>query len=92
MSFSLLSEPWIPLVSNTGQRQLGSLRDALLEPEKWRGIHGASPIETLSLYRLLLAISHRAIGPDPDPRVALIDSWPRVKLENYLLNWQLPKR
>ena len=88
MSFSLLSEPWIPLVSNTGQRQLGSLRDALLEPEKWRGIHGASPIETLSLYRLLLAISHRAIGPDPDPRVALIDSWPRVKLENYLLNWQ----
>jgi len=88
MFFSLLSEPWIPLVSNTGQRQLGSLRDALLAPQKWRGIDGASPIETLSLYRLLLAISHRAIGPDPDPRCALIDNWPRQKLETYLLNWQ----
>jgi len=88
MSFSLLSEPWIPLVSKAGQRHLGSLRDALLDPHKWRGIDGASPIETLSLYRLLLAISHRAIGPDPDPRVALLDSWPRQKLETYLQNWQ----
>jgi CRISPR system Cascade subunit CasA len=88
MSFSLLSEPWIPIVSKAGERQLGSLYDVLLDPQKWRGIDGASPIETLSLYRLLLAISHRALGPDTDPRVGLLNTWPRQKLETYLQNWQ----
>jgi CRISPR system Cascade subunit CasA len=87
MTFSLLTEPWIPLIDPDGQCVQGSLRDALLNPQRWRSINGFTPIETLSLYRLLLAICHRAIGPDPDPRVDLLDSWPTNKLEGYLQQW-----
>lgn len=86
-TFQLLTEPWIPLIGADGRRQEASLMDTLLTPERWRRIDGASPIETLSLYRLLLAICHRAIGPDPDPRVELLDHWPREKLETYLQEW-----
>jgi len=88
MTFSLLTEPWIPLIGTNGEALKGSLHDALLNPQQWRSINGASPIETLSLYRLLLAICHRAIGPDPRPRVDLLDDWPRKKLENYLQRWE----
>jgi CRISPR system Cascade subunit CasA len=88
MTFSLLTEPWIPLIDPEGQCVQGSLRDALLNPQRWRSINGSTPIETLSLYRLLLAICHRAIGPDPDPRVDLLDSWPTNKLEGYLQQWE----
>ena len=88
MHFSLLTEPWIPLLHTNGERLQGSLRDVLLNPQQWRAINGSSPIETLSLYRLLLAICHRAIGPDPDPRVELLDNWPIQKLESYLQRWE----
>jgi CRISPR system Cascade subunit CasA len=88
MSFSLLTEPWIPLLHTNGERLQGSLHDVLLQPQQWRAINGSSPIETLSLYRLLLAICHRAIGPDPDPRLELLDSWPIQKLGSYLQQWE----
>jgi CRISPR system Cascade subunit CasA len=87
MTFSLLHEPWIPLIATDGNRRLGSLLEALLDPDRWRGVDGANPIETLSLYRLMLAICHRAIGPARDPRVELLDSWPRASLQRYLKNW-----
>lgn len=87
MSFSLLTEPWLPLISSDGRRQDASLLDALLEPGRWRGLDGASPIETLSLHRLLLAICHRAIGPSVDSRAELLARWPRSDLESYLDRW-----
>jgi CRISPR system Cascade subunit CasA len=87
MSFSLLTEPWLPLISTDGRRQAVSLLDALLEPGRWRGLDGANPIETLSLHRLLLAICHRAIGPSVDPRTDLLARWPRSALEAYLDRW-----
>lgn len=87
MSFSLITEPWIPLIASDGDRQEASLQEALLEPHQWRGLDGANPIETLSLYRLLLAICHRAIGPSSDSRNALLSEWPRTALEGYLDQW-----
>ncbi len=88
MTFSLLKEPWIPLVANNGIFTLGSLQDALLYPAKWRGLGTTNPIQVLSLYRLLLAICHRAIGPgDLENRSALLDDWPSQKLEGYLERW-----
>lgn len=88
MTFSLLSEPWIPLLRRNGSATLGSLHDALLCPSAWRGIGPANPIETLALYRLLLAICHRSIGPgDPEDRAALLGPWPSQRLENYLDRW-----
>lgn len=88
MTFSLLKEPWIPLIANNGIFTLGSLQDALLYPAKWRGIGTTNPIQVLSLYRLLLAICHRGIGPGKlEDRSALLDDWPSQKLEGYLERW-----
>lgn len=87
MTYSLLTEPWIPLVALDGSRQAASLRDALLEPDRWKGIDGSNPVETLSLYRLLLAIAHRALGPSPDARTPLMGEWPKAKLEAYFDQW-----
>jgi len=87
MTFSLITEPWIPLVDSDGCHQEASLLEALLEPNRWRGLDGANPIETLSLFRLLLAICHRAIGPSTDQRAALLREWPRSAIEAYLDQW-----
>ena len=87
MSFSLLTEPWIPLIATDGRRQEASLLEALLDPERWRGVDGANPIETLSLYRLLLAICHRAFGPSADVRSDLLETWPKQALRVYLERW-----
>ena len=88
MTFSLLREPWIPLLNHDGTRAFGSLHDALLRPAEWRGIGTTNPVEALALYRLLLAICHRAIGPgDPEQRATLLEDWPSQKLENYLEHW-----
>lgn len=87
MTYSLLTEPWIPLIATDGSRHEASLLDVLLDPGRWRGVDGANPIETLSLYRLLLAICHRAVGPSADPRSALLDSWPQPAIRDYLKQW-----
>jgi CRISPR system Cascade subunit CasA len=87
MTFSLLKEPWIPLIAKDGSRREASLLDVLLDPEQWRRVDGVNPIETLSLYRLLLAICHRALGPSTDPRSALLESWPQQALRTYLEQW-----
>ena len=87
MTFSLLTEPWIPLIAKDGVLVLGSLEDALLHPAKWRGI-STNPIEVLALYRLLLAICHRGIGPGyPEDRSDLLDDWPSKRLEDYFERW-----
>ena len=88
MSFSLLTESWIPLVAHDGTRTNGSLHDVLLTPAKWRGVGTTKPTEVLALYRLLLAICHRAIGHgNTAQRADLLDNWPGQKLETYLDHW-----
>ena len=88
MRFSLLTEPWLPLVTHGGAYGFVSLRDALLHPAKWRGVGATNPIQVLSLYRLLLAICHRGIGPgDLENRAALLDDWPSQQLGAYLEHW-----
>lgn len=88
MRFSLLTEPWLPLITHGGAYGFVSLRDALLHPAKWRGVGTTNPIQVLSLYRLLLAICHRGIGPgDLEDRAALLDDWPSQQLGAYLEHW-----
>ena len=88
MPFSLLRESWIPLLSHDDTLTFGSLRDALLRSAEWRGIGTSNPIEVLALYRLLLAICHRALGPgDLEQRATLLGDWPNQKLEDYLEHW-----
>jgi len=88
VTYSLLTESWIPLVSASGIRSTASITDALLIPSQWRGIDSTNPIECLALHRLLLAICHRAIGPGTtEQRGALLDSWPTQQIQEYLNHW-----
>ena len=87
--FNLLTEPWIPLVASDGSMVSASIRDALLQPNRWTGIATVSPVECIALHRLLLAIAHRAIGPgDLAQRSALLDTWPTHQVDAYLQQWE----
>ena len=63
-SFNLVDEPWIPCISLQGASisHLG-IADTLLQAQQFREIHDASPLVTVSLHRLLLAILYRACAP-----------------------------
>lgn len=63
MAFDLVSEPWLPCRARDGTRvTLGIL--ALFErAHELECIDDPSPLITLALHRLLLAIVHRVVGP-----------------------------
>ncbi|HEX2999566.1 MAG TPA: type I-E CRISPR-associated protein Cse1/CasA, partial [Armatimonadota bacterium] len=63
-SFNLTREPWIPCVPLKGNtvEELG-IADVLCNAHQLREIHHDSPLVTVSLYRLLLAVLYRACGP-----------------------------
>lgn len=88
MSFSLLTQPWLPMVANDGSNKTASLNEVLLNPLVWAGLDAAHPLECLAGYRFLLAICHRSIGPGTiDDRADLIDIWPAALVETYLQQW-----
>lgn len=65
-SFNLIHEPWLPVLDAGGRHHEVGLRDALVRAHAWREVYTDSPIETVSLYRLLLAIVIDGFLPRPD--------------------------
>jgi CRISPR system Cascade subunit CasA len=62
--FNLLDQAWIPCLMQTGNRPRElSLRDVLTEAHNIREVFDDSPLVTVALHRLLLAILHRNFGP-----------------------------
>ena len=61
--FNLIDKPWIPCLTPDGERVELGLRDTLAQAHELREIRGDTPLETASLHRLLLAVSHRVFGP-----------------------------
>lgn len=63
-SFNLIDQAWIPCARLDGRREELSLRETLARAHELRGVQGDSPLETASLYRLLLAVIHSVLrGP-----------------------------
>lgn len=63
-SFDLRDSPWLPVQELDGRLRTVSLREALARAHELRSLSDPSPLVTLSLHRLLLAIVHRAVdGP-----------------------------
>jgi CRISPR system Cascade subunit CasA len=62
ISFNLLDEPFVPVYGADGRNER-SLRDVLILAHEIREMRDASPLATLALHRLLLAILHRNFGP-----------------------------
>lgn len=89
LSFNLCTEPWIPVRSG-GSVQLVSLETALLNAKQFERLEHASPLVTVAVYRLLLAVLHRALeGPDrpEDASRWYKDGFPPELISVYLQRW-----
>jgi CRISPR system Cascade subunit CasA len=62
-SFDLTAQPWIPCIMSDGTAVQVGLQEALSRAHEIREILAPSPLVTVSLHRLLLAILHRNFGP-----------------------------
>ena len=85
--FNLLTEPWIPVrpLGAPGLRLVG-IREALTQAREFAGIEDASPLQTVAMYRLLLAVLHRALqGPKDvwDVEAWWKDGFPAEALDAY---------
>lgn len=63
MPFHLTQESWIPSTTPSGGRVELGLRETFARAHELTAIHDPSPLVTLTLHRLLLAILHRVFGP-----------------------------
>ncbi len=89
-SFNLIDEPWIPCVPlNGGAVVECSIKEVLTNASAYREIHDNSPLVTVSLHRLLLAILHRACGPKTlrEARKLVSDGLPIHTINTYLTEW-----
>jgi CRISPR system Cascade subunit CasA len=91
-SFNLVDEPWIPCIL-PGERTLEflSLRDALERAHEIEEIADPSPLVTITLHRLLLAVLHRCFGPRNAREWARLwerGAWDQTVLEEYFGNWR----
>lgn len=81
-------DPWIPVVTIAGKRELASLDAVLAEGERFVDL-AVRPHERVSLMRLFLCVAHAALNGPAD-----YDEWcevpPRLPdvVHNYLVEWK----
>jgi CRISPR system Cascade subunit CasA len=90
-TFNLLQEPFVPCLHSDGSFVEHSLHDVLLRAHEIAEIRDASPLVTIALHRLLLAILHRCYqGPKTAAariairKAALFD---KLRLSEYFSKW-----
>ncbi len=90
-SFNLLDERWIPCVMDEdGRAGEFGLREVLARAPEIREIADPSPLVTVTLHRLLLAILHRNFGPrNVSEWEKLWESgrWDQPCLDQYFAAW-----
>lgn len=91
--FNLIDEPWIPCIDLQGQRVEYGIRDTLLKAHELREICDDSPLVTVALHRLLLAILNRAYkGPVDTPKWRSLYEKGRIdrdaEIDKYLNDWR----
>ncbi len=90
--FNLIDEPWIPCIDLHGNGVENGIRDTLLKAHELREVCDDSPLVTVAIHRLLLAIVYRALsGPTG------FDAWKGVyakgcfepgAVQSYLDKWK----
>lgn len=91
VSFNLVDEPWMPVVWGDGTAGEVGLRDALVRAHEIRELVDSSPLVTVSLHRLLLAILHRCFGPSTFEAWKDLwrqDAWDAATLDGYFAAWR----
>ena len=93
LSFNLVDEPWIPCLRDAHTPPVAlSLREVFAQaPTLWQ-IADPSPVVTISLYRLLLAILHRSLRGPRDAqewaRISAAGRWDMAAIDAYLTTWR----
>jgi CRISPR system Cascade subunit CasA len=91
LSFNLVDEPWLPIVWLDGAPGEVGLRDALVRAHEIRELVDGSPLVTVSLHRLLLAILHRTFGPETFAEWKALwqrGRWDAETLDGYFATWR----
>ncbi len=91
-TFNLVDRQWIPCVTTYGRRVELGLRELFRRVHELREIRGDSPLETISLYRLVLAVLHRVYGPRTLGEWSSLwnagrGGWDLERLDDYLNRW-----
>lgn len=91
-TFSLIEQCWIPVrpLGGGAVKEVG-LRELLLHADQFGRIDDPSPLVTVALYRLALAVLHRALSGPYDPAQAADwykNGFPAEKLEDYFRRHQ----
>lgn len=90
-SFNLIDQPWIPCAALNGSAEELNLRETLARAHELRTVQGNSPLETASLYRLLLAVIHSILrGPADEDDWAMLWKAKRFDVshfDKYLKKW-----
>lgn len=84
-SFNLVTEKWIPCLTDDGATEF-SLREVLTQAHTIKELSDDSPLVTVALHRLLLAILHRNFGPasfDEWKELWRNGRWDEVTLNSY---------
>lgn len=88
--FNLLDESWIPVLMLDGTRTQLSLHDVFSKVSLIRRIEDTSPLVTLALHRLLLAILYRSLQRPisiDDAKTLLESGLPLEPITEYLMKW-----
>jgi CRISPR system Cascade subunit CasA len=91
-SFNLIDEPWIPcrMSDSGGHVELG-LAETLARAHEVQEIGDPTPLVTVALHRMLLAVLHRLFGPadlGAWQRLWEAGQWPRADLDVYWRRWR----
>ena len=90
-SFNLVTEKWIPCVTAEGNAEEFSLYEVLTNAHRIKELSDDSPLVTVALHRLLLALLHRNFGPasfDDWKTLWGKGAWDETKLKVYFEQWQ----
>jgi CRISPR system Cascade subunit CasA len=93
-AFNLLDEPWIPVRTHAGEVFDVNLSDALLKARDYAALAETSPPNLIALYRLLLAMLHRALTThhgkwsDKDRARWFREGLPEEPIRAYLTEWR----
>jgi len=92
--YNLLDEKWIPCVMRNKEQKELNLKEVLIKANEIKEIFDPSPLVTVSLYRLILAILYRiyTLNGNENWKEVWINLWQESafhsdKLNSYLKNW-----
>jgi CRISPR system Cascade subunit CasA len=92
-NFNLIDSKWIPCILPGGEREKFSIKETFERSSAIQEIFDPSPLVTVAIHRLLLAILHRNFGPANETEWAKLwndgkGNWDTTKLNSYLDIWR----